>query len=65
MHTGVVGSMKTDEVLQEVLENSSDCLHSYNCSHIFQLQIYYDDGINTIIFNEPLVFYNENRVNII
>ena len=35
MPTGVVGCMKTDEVLKEVLEYSSDCLHSCNCCQNF------------------------------
>ena len=60
MLTSVVGSMKTDEVLKEALDYSSDCLHNYNnCSSNFLLQRYYDDGINTNLFNEPLEFYNE------
>ena len=43
MHTGVVGSMKTDEVLKEALDYSSDCLHNYNnCSSNFLLQRYSD-----------------------
>ena len=30
MLTGVVGSMKTDEVLKKALDYSSDRLHNYN-----------------------------------
>ena len=41
MLTSVVGSMKTDEVLKEALDYSSDCLHNYNnCSSNFLLQRY-------------------------
>ena len=43
MLTSVVGSMKTDEVLKEALDYSSDRLHNYNnCSSNFLLQRYYD-----------------------
>ena len=60
MLTSVVGSMKTDEVLKEALDYSSDRLHNYNnCSSNFLLQRYSDYGIYTNLFNEPEEFYNE------
>ena len=60
MHTCVVGSMKTDEVLKEAPDYSSDCLHNFNnCSSFFLLQKYYDYSVKTKLFNEPQELYNE------
>ena len=52
VHTGIVVSIITDEVLKKVFEYSPDCLHNYIFSSTILLQKYCEDGINTNLINE-------------